>query len=439
MQILQWLILLISTAIFFLIQGILVFVVFNKKHNIRLLLLFSIINAVVRDSLITALGEYIPAISLLIYLLAIVLTIIFVLKIKFLQAICAASVLVILSTILNYVVVAILRICVDNKLDYALWEKSFSYMLIGENLGNLLLLIALLVIYYFKMKIIIPEDLNRVRVFNIIINTLITCVIIIPNMLFFENRINIIPLQLIVFNAISVVILFLISVYNSVRSGELETKKQEIEFQKLYINTLNDTIDGMRSFKHDYNNIVQAIGGYLSLDNIDGLKKYYQQMQKDSRIINNIFPLNSYVKNHPAIYGLLLSKLSYAELMDIQFIINITAEIEVSSIKTFDLCKVLGILFDNALEAAADSSKKYIELFIKKMNDDEGLFIEIINSYQGDIDSEVIFNNGFTTKEGHSGFGLWEVKKIISKYKNCSLKTYVNNGVFSQQIEILNS
>ena len=439
MQLIQWIVSFISTILFFVIQGSLVLLIFNKKQEIKLILFFAIVNAAARDFLLSVLGRYIASMSLLVYILVIVLTIKLIFKLKLLQTICAASFLIILSAIFNSIVVAILKISIGTALNYSVLEKSFTYMLIGKNLSNLLLFVTVLLIYYFKMKIVISEDLNRKKVFGIIVNALVSCIIVIPNMLFFENNVDIIPLELVIFNAISILLLFILGVYNSIRSGELETKKLEVEFQKLYINTLNDSIDGMRGFKHDYNNTVQAIGGYLSLNNIDGLKKYYQQMQADSRVVNNFFPLNSYVKDNPAIYGLLLSKLSYAELNNIQFVINITTKIDIGNVKVFDFCKIFGILLDNALEAAVDSSKNYIELFISKRNSLNGIIIEILNSYQGEINTEVIFDNGFTTKEGHSGFGLWEVKKILSKYKNCCIKTYASNDIFTQQIVILHS
>ncbi len=238
------------------------------------------------------------------------------------------------------------------------------------------------------------------------------------------------------FNAFAVLVLLILSFYNSIKSSELEVKSREVEFQKDYIKTLNDIIDGLRGFKHDFNNNIQVIGGYIALNDINGLKKYYQQLQSDTRKINNTIPLSRYVKNNPALYGLLLSKLSFAELKDIQFVINIIDEYNIEKIKIYDLCKILGILLDNALEAAYESSKKYVELSISK-DSKNAIVIEIINSYSGELNKDKIFENGYTTKSGHSGFGLWEVKKIIDRNKNCSLETSVNDMLFTQKLEIV--
>ena len=123
-------------------------------------------------------------------------------------------------------------------------------------------------------------------------------------------------------------------------------------------------------------------------------------------------------------------------MLHMQFIINIIDEYNIEKIKIYDLCKILGILLDNALEAAYESSKKYVELSISK-GSQNAIVIEIINSHAGELNKDKIFENGYTTKPGHSGFGLWEVKKIIERNKNCSLKTSVTDMLFTQKFEIV--
>lgn len=87
----------------------------------------------------------------------------------------------------------------------------------------------------------------------------------------------------------------------------MEYLKQCIEFEKQYTSTLNDMLFSLRGFKHDYNNMLQVIDGYILSNDLEGLKKFHSQMMSESRKINNITPLNSYIKDNPAIYGLILS------------------------------------------------------------------------------------------------------------------------------------
>ena len=435
---LHWFILFLSTFVFFLLQAATILPVFDRKLQWRKLVLFAIINSLAREFPMLLIPQYLSMVLYLgIYIVVMIITLRFIFRLKYLHSLLSTCILVLGSTVVEYIGLAILKVSYPGGLNLETFSLSFINIVIGRNLANFLWLVLAVTTYYLKMKINIPEDINRKRMMGIIVNGLITMVLVIPNILFFSDRIVGIPVEMIVFNGASVLVLLLVSLYNSVHIGELEIKRQEVETQKLYINTLNDLIDGLRGFKHDFNNIVQAIGGYLALNDIEGLKKYHLQMQSESRKINNIIPLNSYVKENPAVYGLLLSKISYSEMKDIMFTINILCPINNINMKIYELCKVLGILLDNAIEAAFDSEKQYVELNIKNNGQGSNMIIEVINTFGGEIDVDRIYSNGYTTKQDHSGFGLWEVKKIIARNKNCSLKTFVDNSFFTQRIEIL--
>ena len=61
------------------------------------------------------------------------------------------------------------------------------------------------------------------------------------------------------------------------------------------------------------------------------------------------------------------------------------------------------------------------------------------NTYNNkDVDIDKIYEKGYSKKENHTGLGLWEVNKIISKHKNITRFTYKTDKFFKQQIEIYN-
>ena len=82
----------------------------------------------------------------------------------------------------------------------------------------------------------------------------------------------------------------------------------DLEESKLYNKTLTILHDNMRCFKHDFNNIIQAIGGYIQTEDMTGLKKYYKQILVDCNKVNNLTLLNPNDINNPAIYSILASK-----------------------------------------------------------------------------------------------------------------------------------
>ena len=71
------------------------------------------------------------------------------------------------------------------------------------------------------------------------------------------------PSDLIFITFISLIFYFSISMYSLIRTNNLEQTKQELEKEKIYNKTLSILHDNIRSFKHDFNNIIQSIGGYV--------------------------------------------------------------------------------------------------------------------------------------------------------------------------------
>ncbi len=424
-----------------IVLGIFVLILFDRKLSWERLVIFSFLNtaANVLPIQIVPRTAYSEVIFIGIYFLSMILLIRYILNLRFLYSILGTCVVFLLSTIVQYLVMAILKISLQG-FDLFTWVALPMNSFIMRLLGTFIDFLGVLVIYYLKIKIYMPADIYRKRKIAIILNIFIIAMIIVPDILFFETTVIKIPSELILFNAASAFVLLILSTNNSIKFGEFEMTKKELEFQKLYNKTLDDLTANLRGFKHEFNNILSCIQGYLYVDDVEGLKTYVSQMQAESRAMNNIEPLNSYVKDNPAIYGLLLSKLSYAQVKNINFNVRVFAQINPRNINILDLCKMLGILLDNALEAAIESDKRYVELMVKENHESNSLIIEICNSFTGSPDIEKIFEKGFSTKGAHKGFGLWELNRIVAKnHQNAKLTTNISGNLFNQKIEFINS
>jgi hypothetical protein len=75
-----------------------------------------------------------------------------------------------------------------------------------------------------------------------------------------------------------------ISLCSLSETAKLQSTQKDLEQAQLYNKTLTILHDNVRAFKHDFNNIVQSIGGYISSENIEGLKKYYSNPENRKRI-----------------------------------------------------------------------------------------------------------------------------------------------------------
>ena len=99
-----------------------------------------------------------------------------------------------------------------------------------------------------------------------------------------------------------------------------------------------------------------------------------------------------------------------------------------------DICNILNVFLDNAIDAAGDSTKKQILFEISK--DKNEIEIAISNLYRGDIDINQIYNPGYTTKGNQHGYGLVVVKKIIDGSRKLRNKTEINKNIFTQYLYI---
>lgn len=240
---------------------------------------------------------------------------------------------------------------------------------------------------------------------------------------------------------VALVLYFFISIYSLIRTSKLESTTKILEQEQLYNKTLTILYDNIRGFKHDFNNIVQAIGGYVSTNNMEGLKDYYSGLMEDCKKVNNLAVLNPELINNPAIYSLLTSKFHKAEELNIKMNFEVFLDLTTLTIKIYDLTRILGILLDNAIEASNKCEEKIINIIIRKDNSANRQLFVIENTYSNkSVDTDRIFEKGYTSKveednKSH-GLGLWEVRKILNKNNNLNLFTSKDNKFFKQQLEI---
>lgn len=222
------------------------------------------------------------------------------------------------------------------------------------------------------------------------------------------------------------------------KEAELKSKNINFEILQNYTTKIENMYSDMRSFKHDYANIILSMVGYMDEEDMSGLKKYFYE---------NILPLsNETGKNDseigrlrqikiPEIKGLLSSKLIRAQEMGIEVFIDVKEPVNQININIIDLTRVLGILLDNAIEASENCIIPKIKIgFIK---DKQTLIICICNNYTGEISPiNKLYKKGYSTKGNNRGIGLSNLKEILSKYEMIYLDTVIENGEFIQKITI---
>lgn len=309
--------------------------------------------------------------------------------------------------------------------------------------------LTLYLLSYLLFKLLNKKNINislinkmqRKNINTLLINFIIGIIAIAMQVYIATLYIDILPVSIIIINIIVLLLYFSISIYSLLRTNKLEITTENLEEERLYNKTLIILYDNIRGFKHDFNNIVQAIGGYISTDNMEGLKDYYSDLLTDCKKVNNLAVLNPELINNPAVYSLLTSKYHTAAELGITMNFDIFIDLKTLNIKTYDLTRILGILLDNAIEACNKCDEKDIYITIRKDNKVSRQLFVIENTYSNkNVDTDRIFEKGYTSKiedDGKNhGLGLWEVRQILNKNNNLNLFTTKSNRLFKQQLEI---
>lgn len=286
-------------------------------------------------------------------------------------------------------------------------------------------------------------EINSKFVFLIISALLLTLIIFYANIILGSKdgfTTKIIELNGILFFIYFILLLIILYILLKNIIKELEFKNKKIQFENLqeYTSNLEKLYTEMREFRHDYVNILSSIIGYIENKDMCGLEVYFN---------NRIIPLGKGIESNNfkighlrnikllELKGILSSKLIHAQELGIDVFIDIMEDIKRIDMDIVDLCRIVGILIDNAIEAALISTNRSLKVAL--VNKNSSTIIAIINSCPENTPPIYkLFQKGFSTKGQNRGLGLSNLKELISHYNNISLDTIIENGEFIQNLEI---
>ena len=98
-----------------------------------------------------------------------------------------------------------------------------------------------------------------------------------------------------------------------------------------------------------------------------------------------------------------------------------------------DLCNILGILIDNAIDASILTKNKIIEININETK--EYTDIKMLNTFVNSIDLNNIGKKNYSTKEYKSGIGLNYIKNV--KNNNIKVNFSIINNLFITNIKYI--
>lgn len=404
----------------------------TSRHNkIIYVLTFSIIAFISRIALPNPIGTIVNMTSMLILIM-------FIFKTNFIKGLFSIFVPIFIISALELIIFKVyLKIF---NLDYESLMNIPFYRFISTLSIYLVLFLIYKLVKYVKFNINI-DVLSKKNKILYIVNAILGLCVIATQLYLISYYSDTLPVLITLISIIGLAGYFFLSLYSMLNVAKLELTTRDLEVQQWHNKELQDMHDNLRTFKHDFNNIIQSIGGYLDKYDMEGLRKYYKGLLADCKIIVNLAALDPNVINSPSIYNILSSKYYKANengiTMNIESFLNLT-EIE-DNMKIYEFIRMFGILLDNAIEAAKECEKKEINVYFRKELNRHRLVVIVENTYTNkDVDIDKIYEKNYTSKndkENH-GLGLYEVRKILSRNNNLNLFTTKNSEYFKQQLEI---
>ncbi len=222
------------------------------------------------------------------------------------------------------------------------------------------------------------------------------------------------------------------------KNAKIMAKQNSYDNLQDYMSKMEELYLDMRTFKHDYANVMTSMAVYLEHQDLAGLKEYYySQILPISNLLHQENDVLARLHNLKIVElkGLLSVKINYALERKIKVKFEITDPINHINMKSIDLVRVIGILFDNAMEACQEHIDPLIDLSIIKT--EQGIVFIIKNTYiRQELDYSKLGNLGVTSKGQHRGMGLYNVRSILREYDNMIIDTEYTEEYFTQFLEI---
>ena len=220
-------------------------------------------------------------------------------------------------------------------------------------------------------------------------------------------------------------LLISILIYQYFKRKTAEDEKQQLQvLMHEYENVLNQTSENRHEMLNDLL-ILRSIADKNSSEftrTLDGIIRQYDT--KKFKKYTSLAKLPTGVK------GMIYYKIAFINENEINFD-TVVNGVDYAKFEAMDkelyykVCKILGILMDNAIDACVDSDKK--KLVVSVYTENEDLCVEIDNSYSGIVDTDEIKKKGYTTKGKNHGYGLTILNRIVDETKELEFEQSIND------------
>ena len=192
----------------------------------------------------------------------------------------------------------------------------------------------------------------------------------------------------------------------SARNAALQRQMLEDAYRQL--EALNSTL---RAQRHDFMNHIQVIYSLTELEDRPAALEYMDRLYTSVRSAGRSLKTAS-----PAVNALLAAKSAACQEANTVFLTDIRSDWRACPVPGWEMCRILGNLIDNALDAPVGNEQKTIRVSL--WEDVKGFHFAVENNGAA-VPEEIrdrLFQRGFSTKGPERGMGLSIVQEILESY-----------------------
>lgn len=342
-----------------------------------------------------------------------------------------------IKTIILYLIAWIVETFLGGLIFYLFFDSIQQFdnnPILKVLFSTLMMLIILLISYSKNFKKIINKIYNyMIKTFNLTLSIILfmTILIILTFYLIISN--DIFSYISVMFLTIILGFLFITIIIQTIKTKKAD-EKQEILLS--FIKEYEILMDNERMTKHE------MVNNLLILKSIKN-----KNTKEYEKILSEIIESYKTKKTYKGIYdlpsglkGLLYYKIYDMKNKGIEVFVNISEKVinklDSLTIKSLSkLCKILGILLDNACEASEKANNKLV--IIDVYEEENNIVIYIENTMvPKEIDLNKIKSKGFSTKGKDRGYGLFLVEKTINETTKLELNQKIEKDKFISIVKI---
>jgi len=231
-------------------------------------------------------------------------------------------------------------------------------------------------------------------------------------------------------NVIILALFIGVIVFLFIEGLKLVKEKEKQESLLNYMAKYEELIDSQRINRHEMLNNLITLKSFKNKNSKEFTKALDELISVYDK--NDLAGLQSIYNLPSGIKGLLYYKIYDIRNKGVEVVVNVGR----NTISFFDnleskyymeICKVLGILLDNAGEAASKSKEKNVVIDIYKDNRNNKICVYIENSKTGEIDLKTINEKHVSSKGTGRGLGLFIVQGVVNKRECYELLQEVND------------